>query len=191
MKYLMFGLIALAVLAGVLSTLIRNGSTGEACPVEAQLCPNGSFVGRSGPHCEFQCPAVATATDETLAHVESKRDLITLATPVPGAVITSPIVITGQARGSWYFEASFPIVLTNWDGLIIAETAASAQTDWMTEDFVSFRAELGFESPYKNSNPDFMKRGTLILHKSNASGEQERDDALEIPIEFSPLPESK
>lgn len=29
---------------------------GIACTEEAKQCPDGSFVGRSGPHCEFICP---------------------------------------------------------------------------------------------------------------------------------------
>lgn len=28
-----------------------------ACTMEAKLCPDGSYVGRTGPHCEFEkCP---------------------------------------------------------------------------------------------------------------------------------------
>lgn len=29
-----------------------------ACTMEAKLCPDGSYVGRTGPNCEFHCPAV-------------------------------------------------------------------------------------------------------------------------------------
>ncbi len=30
---------------------------GTACTMEARLCPDGSYVGRSGPNCEFEkCP---------------------------------------------------------------------------------------------------------------------------------------
>jgi hypothetical protein len=33
----------------------ENGET--ACTLEAKLCPDGSYVGRTGPNCEFaQCP---------------------------------------------------------------------------------------------------------------------------------------
>ena len=36
---------------------------GIACTQEAKLCPDGSYVGRTGPNCEFtECPAVATTT---------------------------------------------------------------------------------------------------------------------------------
>ena len=50
----------------------------------------------------------------------------------PGSEISSPLRITGEARGPWYFEASFPVVLTDGDGLIIAEGHGQAQGEWMT-----------------------------------------------------------
>lgn len=32
--------------------------TEKACTMEAKICPDGSFVGRTGPNCEFApCPA--------------------------------------------------------------------------------------------------------------------------------------
>jgi len=92
--------------------------------------------------------------------------------------IISPLEITGKARGAWFFEASFPVILTNWDGLIIAEGYATAQDNWMTENFVNFTAKLEFEKPNTYNN------GTLILKKDNPSGLPENDDALEIPITF-------
>lgn len=42
----------------------RNYGSGapRACTMEAKLCPDGSYVGRTGPDCEFaQCPADPTA----------------------------------------------------------------------------------------------------------------------------------
>ena len=84
----------------------------------------------------------------------------------------------GEARGTWNFEASFPVVLTNWDGLIIAEGIAQAQSDWMTEDFVPFIATLNFEKP------SYGKNGFLILKKDNPSGLSQNDESLEIPVNF-------
>lgn len=112
-------------------------------------------------------------------------DLIRLDSPVANGVIESPLVIEGEARGQWYFEATFPIVLTNWDGLIIAEGFATAEGEWMTEEFVPFSAELEFENPWSEGDPDFMKRGFLILQKSNPSGLPENDAALEIQVQFA------
>jgi len=40
-----------------------GGSSGVACTMEAKLCPDGSYVGRTGPNCEFTpCPQAATTT---------------------------------------------------------------------------------------------------------------------------------
>ncbi len=94
-------------------------------------------------------------------------------------------MLEGKARGYWFFEGSFPVVLTNWDGLIIAEGFATAEGEWMTEDFVPFKGELTYTSPYKAGDPDFMKRGSLILKKDNPSGLPENDDAFELTVFFA------
>lgn len=123
--------------------------------------------------------------EDVQTHIESKTNLIRIDSPLPNDTIDSPLTISGEARGYWFFEASFPIILTDWDGKIIAEHYATAAGEWMTEDFVRFVAELDFESPYKVGDPEFMRRGTLILRKDNPSGLSENDDALEIPVLFS------
>jgi len=105
---------------------------------------------------------------------------INLFSPKPGDTVKSPLTIAGEARGSWYFEATFPIVITDWDGRIIGEGYAEAQDDWMTEDFVPFLAEVSFTLPDGVPN----KNGTLILQKANPSGLPENDAAIEIPISF-------
>jgi hypothetical protein len=112
----------------------------------------------------------------------SISDLIEVDAPVIDAKISSPLTISGKARGPWYFEASFPIVLTDWDGRIIAEGHAEAQSDWMTTEFVPFSATLTFTTPA--AGDPAKNRGTLILKKDNPSGDPARDQALEIPVEF-------
>jgi membrane-bound inhibitor of C-type lysozyme len=115
----------------------------------------------------------------------STSDLIRVTNIADGDVIESPLTIEGEARGTWYFEASFPVVLTDWDGKIIAEGHAEAHGDWMTEDFVPFTATLSFTSPYTAGDPDFMKRGSLILQKDNPSGLPENDAAIELTVSFA------
>lgn len=160
----------------------------EYCTMDAMICPDGSTVGRTGPDCQFVCPELPQVPADIQAHIDSKADLIVLQSPAPLSVLNSflPLQVTGEARGYWFFEASFPIMITNWDGLIIAEGYATADDDWMTEDFVPFSASIEFENPYNDGDPDFMKNGTLILQKDNPSGLPENDDALEIPIRFAP-----
>ena len=129
-----------------------------------------------------QCRNGTQSFIENIGNELEKTNLIRLNTPRPNEVILSPLVVTGEARGNWFFEASFPVFLTDWDGLIIATGIAQAKGEWMTTEFVPFEATLTFivdKNVYSN-------RGSLILKKDNPSGLPEHDDALEIPIFFVP-----
>ncbi len=110
--------------------------------------------------------------------VTGKEDLIVAISPTPNQVVTSPLTITGRARGNWYFEASFPIELIDANGKQLAITPATAQGDWMTTEFVPFSAMLTFLKPTTAT-------GTLILHKDNPSGLPEHDNELRVPVHFS------
>jgi hypothetical protein len=127
----------------------------------------------------------STGAEPSLSAVPSKPEvlnLIRVTSPKAGDSITSPLKITGEARGNWYFEANFPIILTNWDGLIIAEGYATAKGEWMTTEFVPFEATITYTKP--TGGEAFNNRGFLILKKDNPSGLPENDAALEIPIFF-------
>ncbi len=115
---------------------------------------------------------------EDIGNLFEKNDLIRPSFPMPNQEISSPLEIRGEARGFWYFEASFPIDLINSQGEIIAQGIATAEDDWMSEDFVPFTARLDFTSQPMGSV------GKLILKKDNPSGLPEYDDFLEIPIIF-------
>ncbi len=191
MLKIMYIFLVIAILAGVARFFLFPATEVPvvepvACTMDALLCPDGTYVGRTGPHCEFVCPPAPSVPDDVQAMIDAKADLITLVTPVPNGIVDSPLIVTGSARGTWFFEASFPVILTNWDGLIIAEGVATAEGEWMTTDFVPFRATLDFTNPYPENGQDFMKRGSLILKKDNPSGLPEHDDALEIPVRFAP-----
>lgn len=101
---------------------------------------------------------------------------ISVSQPSANAVVTSPLLVTGEARGTWYFEASFPVKLLDDQGNEIAITPAQAQGEWMTEDFVPFEATLEFET-------DALV-GTLVLEKDNPSGLPENAASISIPVQF-------
>lgn len=135
---------------------------------------------------DFETPGMSTSTEQ----------MVRLDTPEENATITSPLAVSGEARGQWYFEAQFNVVLADWGGRIIMETPATASGTRMTPkndksstgqapEFVPFEAELEFDSPYAEGGPDFMRRGSLILQKANPSGLPENDAALEIPVWFA------
>jgi hypothetical protein len=71
---------------------------GQACTMEAKICPDGSAVGRTGPNCEFapcppealceggECPAVATTTSSgggVIPHDSGVRGTVSLGPTCP------------------------------------------------------------------------------------------------------------
>jgi hypothetical protein len=195
---ILYIIIAFAVVLGIVATathylmpvveapadVTATTTTEAVCPADAMQCPDGLFVGRTGPNCEFVCPAPTVPAD-VQAQIDAKADMIVVESPAGMEVVTSPLTLTGQARGNWFFEASAPVTLVNWDGLIIAEGFVTADGDWMTTEFVPFTGTLEFTSPFKDGDQEFMKRGSLIFKKDNPSGLPENDDAVEIPVLFA------
>lgn len=98
--------------------------------------------------------------------------------PVSSQDISNPIVLSGEAQGNWFFEATAPVTVVDWDGRIIGEGYIEAEGDWMTVDFVPFTGVVSYDLP-ANSYSD---RGTVIFSRANASGLPEHDVAAEVPV---------
>lgn len=123
-------------------------------------------------------PRAQAPTTTDADNAAEKADKIRATAPTPNSTVTSPLTVTGQARGTWYFEASFPYELRTASGTVIAQGPVQAQSDWMTEDFVPFSVSIPFPPQLSGSE------GTLILHKDNPSGLPENEDQLIIPVVF-------
>lgn len=119
--------------------------------------------------------------DIIIDNPQSKADLIQVNYPQSGDIVKSPLHIFGKARGTWFFEASFPVVLKDIDGKVIATGFAKADGDWMTTDFVDFTADIEYNIPTDSA----ISIGELILKKDNPSGLPENDDSISIPIKFA------
>ncbi|NCC70556.1 hypothetical protein EOM09_03160, partial [bacterium] len=128
-----------------------------------------------------QCKNENQIFTENIGNEIEKMDLIQIESPRPNQIINSPLNIVGKARGFWFFEASFPIILKDEKGNIISESFAEAKNDWMTTEFVPFESIL----EYKINDELKNKKGLLFLKKDNPSGISDNDDFLEIPIIFS------
>lgn len=170
MKYLITLFLVLGVIIGGLSyyksNIISKIDSFESC-VKA-----GNPVLESYPR---QC---RTSDGRFFTEDIYLHPLIKITSPSPKEVVSSPVTIKGEAKGTWYFEASFPIRLLDEDGKEIAVHYAQAEGDWMTEDFVPFSATLSFPTTT-------VGVGTLILQKDNPSGLPEHDDSISIPVIFS------
>ena len=67
-----------------------------------------------------------SGTDMTQTGVD-KSDLIVVDTLASGAAISSLLAISGKARGTWYFEGSFPVTVVESTGVVIGQGIATAQ----------------------------------------------------------------
>lgn len=162
-------IIALIIIALGFLVILKKTAPPETvvCTMDVKICPNGTAVGRVAPTCEFApCPPVKNISD-----------LIRVSTPIEDAVVMSPLIIEGEARGTWYFEASFPIRIYDAKNILLGTAVAQAQSDWMTENFVPFKATLIFS---KSATPT----GTLVFEKDNPSGLPEHANELRMPIRF-------
>lgn len=111
----------------------------------------------------------------TITYTNSSVEMITVDSPLPGATVLKDFVVTGKARGTWFFEASFPIQVLSKDGNVLAQGIAEAQSDWMTTNFVPFKATIKIPESYTGT-------ATLVLKKDNPSGLPEHDASISFPI---------
>lgn len=111
------------------------------------------------------------------AITERDSDFIRVDTPKSDELITSPVILAGEARGFWFFEGSFSVFLFDDDGNELVRTSAGSLGEWMTEDFVPFEAVLEFQAPASLN-------GALVFAKANPSGLPEHADAVSLPVRF-------
>ena len=118
-------------------------------------------------------PVISPTASTTAAN------MITVTAPVRNASIKSPVKIAGQARGTWFFEASFPIRIVDAKRKTLGEGYAMATSEeWMTTNFVPFEGSVTFSKPT-------TEKGFIILMNDNPSGDPERSMSIELPITFT------
>lgn len=118
-------------------------------------------------------PIIETPTTE-----EPTAQEIVVTSPAEGAIVASPLQITGEAVGTWFWEGSFPVEVTDEAGVVLGAGFVTNEpgTDWMTEELVPFVGEVVFERPAE------VTTGKLILRKANASGLPEHDAEILVPV---------
>ncbi len=126
-------------------------------------------------HSLVEMGSTAYRGDRTVSRMENS---IHVNSPVPNQVVRSPFNIFGEAKGTWFFEASFPIKFLDDDGNVIKIAIATAQSDWMTEDFVPFTSRVDF-------SVGGSVRGKVVFQKDNPSGLPENDYSYSVPVVFS------
>ena len=157
-------------LSHLYSTLfMRSSILSFAVLFALTACTSNTTVGQNSSSSSFSqsSPTSSVVLD----------DDVQLTQPHLNQTVTSPLIVNGSARGTWYFEASFPVQLIDADGNELAQKPAQAQSDWMTTDFVPFSVMLTFEEPA-------TENGFLILKKDNPAGDPAKDAEVRVPVRF-------
>lgn len=122
------------------------------------------------------------ATPDGKNYVESvstSNNPVRLFSPRSGEATSTPVTIQGEAIGSWFFEASFPVQLVDQNGAVLAQAPAQAEGNWMTADYVPFTVVLPFIV-------DATTSATLVLKNDNPSGDPAREQKMSIPLTLIP-----
>ncbi len=98
--------------------------------------------------------------------------------PTPGIVVASPIPFSGEARGAWYFEGTFPVEVEDLNGRTVAKSIARASKSWTTENFVPFDDVIAVPLSVDTGNL------LLVFKKDNPSGDPTKDEKVVIPIKY-------
>ncbi|MFA6145869.1 MAG: GerMN domain-containing protein [Patescibacteria group bacterium] len=147
-------------------------------PEDNWICSNGRWVKHGNPSASMPTQSCGNAVKNNQQREDKPAD-IKVTKPQSNETVFSPLEIVGEARGTWFFEASFPIKLLDSSGTEIARGIAQAESDWMTENFVPFTATLQFNAATET-------KGILILEKDNPSGLPENADELRVPVIIAP-----
>ncbi len=100
---------------------------------------------------------------------------IVVESPKPYDFIQHPFFFAGEARGGWFFEASFPVRVEDANGTVLGSGIATATGDWMTNELVPFSGTIELDVPATDT-------GVVIFEKDNPSGLPENGGRLEVPV---------
>src|SRR5688572_9142258 len=120
MKTLIWIIIILVVLAGGVWLGMQSKGTDTPAPIVLSFedCVTAGYpVMESFPR-QCRTPDGRTFAEEItppITYVNATDNLIRVETPTPGAVTGKEFSVMGQARGTWFFEASFPVELLDKD----------------------------------------------------------------------------
>lgn len=147
-------------------------SNEKGTSVDPSVSLKGSTIEVEG---ESIAPNAMIASD---IRITATPEIIVLS-PVQNTIITSPLIVEGLAKGTWYFEANLPIEIVDARHRSLGKKYATATKDWMSESLVPFKGEIEFQKPG-------TRTGYLILRKDNPSGMKGNEKSFEVPIDFEP-----
>jgi len=127
------------------------------------------------PH--VQKNEAAIATDTSANNNPEATSTINITNIAANDKISNPVHIEGEADGSWFFEASFPIKIVDENLNEIGQGQAKATSDWATSSPVKFTADITYTKASSS-------KAEIIFAKDNPSGLDQNYEKFTIPVEL-------
>jgi Immunoglobulin-like domain of bacterial spore germination len=115
-------------------------------------------------------PPLGTQADPNQIHVVA---------PSAGDVVSSPIEVSGQALGNWFFEAQAPVSVLDLNGALLGRGTIRTSDDWSSGELVNFSGSINFTLTTGST------AGVLLLENDNPSGQASTSRYLAVPIVFA------
>jgi hypothetical protein len=177
MKKIIFIIILIAIAVAVWAGVKKEDAETPTVLSFADCVAAGYPISGQNPR-QCKTPDGRTYAEEIAiqpTYINASADNIVVDLPFPGAVTGKSFTVKGRARGTWYFEASFPVEVLDKNGKRLTIIPAQAQGEWMTTEFVPFSVAVSVPSTY-------IGPATLVLHKDNPSGLPQNDASISFPI---------
>lgn len=138
--------------------IILPGMQPRACTLEAQICPDGTAVGRTGLNCEF-APCTGGTTQPTAEELRCTPANLRITQPTPNTHVAFPIMFTGTVDNrtnkdcSWtLFEGQAgTIEIRDVNGVVVGTGVLEALDDWMSEGPINVEGTVELTTPPQNS----------------------------------------
>ena len=117
------------------------------------------------------------APSDVVGTLATTNDIV-VSVPSANQTISSPVKLSGKARGGWFFEASAPVMIVDDKGTLIGQGHIEAKGDWMTSEFVDFEGSVTFKN---DLNAD---HGFVVFMNDNPSGMPENAKYVRVPVMF-------
>ncbi len=110
---------------------------------------------------------------EDIGNAAQLQDKITVSTPRPGDMVSSPLFIRGSAPADWFDETTILVEALSANGTVLGTKLLDAKKTIVGDKNYPFEGSVSF------GEPAFGSSGTIVIHKANSFTEE-----LRIPVRF-------
>lgn len=188
-SYTYLAILAVIVVIILIVLAVMPKPSGDKQAMENCVQGGGTFTVSTETCTPATAPASGSTAGTSSAGTSTVRAVFTPATAANDITVDSPIVnatlhpstpiqVSGMAKGTWFFEGSFPVALTDSKGKVISTGVVKSQGTWMTESPVKFLGSISYPQQLLGA------RGYVVLRKDNPSGLPQNDASVKIPVIF-------